>query len=229
MPRTDRRLERVPVTTATELYWDPFDTELDASPHEVWRRLRDEQPVYRNDRYDFWALSRYADVEAAHRDPATFSSAHGTVLELMDSGHKPSGQLIFMDPPEHTTLRSLVSRAFTPKRVTVLEDRIRQLCADMLDPHVGGRGFDYVQDFGAQLPSRVISALVAVPPEDQEAQRQNIDQIFHIEPGVGMINHTSLTAQIALHEYLGGLVDRRTAEPRDDLISALCQAEIVDN
>ncbi len=194
----------------------------------MWRRLRDEQPVYRNDRYDFWALSRYADVEAAHRDPATFSSAHGTVLELMDSGYKPSGQLIFMDPPDHTTLRSLVSRAFTPKRVTVLEDRIRQLCADLLDPHVGSGGFDYVQDFGAQLPSRVISSLVGVPPEDQEAQRRNIDQIFHIEPGVGMINHVSLTAQIALHEYLAGLVDRRTAEPRDDLVSALCQAEIVD-
>jgi cytochrome P450 len=216
------------LTTATELYWDPFDTELDSAPHDVWRRLRDEQPVYRNERFDFWALSRYADVEAAHRDPATFSSAHGTVLELMDSGYKPSGQLIFMDPPEHTTLRSLVSRAFTPRRVTVLEERIRQLCADLLDPHVGSSGFDYVQDFGAQLPSRVISSLVGVPPEDQELQRRNIDQVFHIEPGVGMINHVSLTAQIALHEYLSGLVDRRTAEPQDDLVSALCQAEIVD-
>ena len=67
----------------SDVYWDPFDTEIDTDPYDIWRRLRDEQPVYRNDRHDFWALSRFADVEAAHRDPATYSSAHGTVLEIM--------------------------------------------------------------------------------------------------------------------------------------------------
>ena len=67
----------------TDLYWDPFDTDIDRDPYEIWRRMRDEAPLYRNDRFDFWALSRYDDVEAAHRDPATYSSAHGTVLEMM--------------------------------------------------------------------------------------------------------------------------------------------------
>ena len=209
-----------------DLYWDPFDTDLDDDPHEVWRRLRDEEPVYRNDRYDFWALSRFADVEAAHRDPATFSSARGTVLELMGHDMSGTGQMIFMDPPEHTRLRTLVSRAFTPRRVTLLEDRVRQLCCALLDPHVGGKGFDYVRDFGAQLPSRVISSLVGVPPEDQEEQRRHIDEMFHIEPGVGMVNNISLAAGNALHRYLGTLVDRRTAEPADDLLTALCQAEL---
>ena len=209
-----------------DLYWDPFDTDLDDEPNAVWRRLRDEQPVYRNDRYDFWALSRFADVEAAHRDPATFSSARGTVLELMGPDMSGTGQMIFMDPPEHTRLRTLVSRAFTPRRVTLLEDRVRQLCCDLLDPHVGSSGFDYVKDFGAQLPSRVISSLVGVPPEDQEAQRRNVDLMFHIEPGVGMVNDVSLGAGVALHHYLGGLVDRRVVEPHDDLLTALCQAEL---
>jgi cytochrome P450 len=209
-----------------DLYWDPFDTDLDDEPHEVWRRLRDEQPVYRNDRYDFWALSRFADVEAAHRDPATFSSARGTVLELMGHDMSGTGQMIFMDPPEHTRLRTLVSRAFTPRRVTLLEDRVRELCRDLLDPHVGSEGFDYVQDFGAQLPSRVISSLVGVPPEDQEEQRRHIDEMFHIEPGVGMVNDISLAAGNALHRYLGTLVDRRSVEPQDDLLTALCQAEL---
>ena len=210
----------------SQLYWDPFDTDLDDEPHDVWRRLRDEQPVYRNDRYDFWALSRFADVEAAHRDPATFSSARGTVLELMGHDMSGTGQMIFMDPPEHTRLRTLVSRAFTPRRVTLLEDRVRQLCADLLDRHVGAEGFDYVRDFGAQLPSRVISSLVGVPPEDQEEQRRHIDEMFHIEPGVGMVNDISLAAGNALHRYLGTLVDRRTVEPQDDLLTALCQAEL---
>ena len=224
-----RRLVDGPPMTTAELYWDPFDTELDSAPHDTWRSMRDEQPVYRNDDHDFWALSRFTDVESAHRDPGTFSSARGTVLELMGRDMSATGQMIFMDPPDHTTLRALVSRAFTPRRVAGLERDIRQMCADLLDPLVGQRSFDYVQDFGAQLPSLVISTLVGVPPEDREAQRHNIDQIFHIEPGMGMINDVSLTAQIALHHYLGDLVDRRRAEPRDDLISALCQAEITDD
>jgi cytochrome P450 len=216
------------VTTATELYWDPFDVDLDSAPYAVWRRLRDEQPVYRNDAYDFWALSRFEDVERAHTDPGTFISGRGTVLELMGTTLAAAGLMIFMDPPDHTSLRALVSRAFTPRRVGQLEARIRELCAELLDPHVGSGGFDYVKDFGAHLPSQVISALVGVPDEDREEQRHNIDQVFHIEPGVGMINDVSFQAQIALYEYLTHLVERRTREPQDDLLSALCQAEIAD-
>ncbi len=213
----------------SDLYWDPFDTELDDHPHEVWRRLRDDVPVYRNDRYDFWALSRYADVEAAHRDPATFSSAHGTVLDIMGPDMSSTGLIIFMDPPEHTILRALVSWAFTPRRMAEMENEVREICAELLDPFVGAEGFDYVQDFAAQLPSMVIARLVGVPEEDREEQRRNIDETFHIEPGVGMINDVSLMARIRLNEYLGGLVERRMAEPADDLISGLVVAEITDD
>jgi len=215
-------------TAMSDLYWDPFDTAIDASPYEIWRRMRDEQPVYRNDAHDFWALSRFADVEAASKDPATFISSRGTVLELMDSGVFRTGSMIFMDPPEHTSLRALVSRAFTPRRIGGLEERIRGLCADLLDPHVGSDRFDYITDFGAHLPSLVISALLGVPDDEREQQRQHIDQIFHIEPGVGMVNHTSVTAQIELWQYLETLVTRRLEDPQDDMISALCQAEVDD-
>ncbi len=100
-------------TLPDELYWDPFDTAIDTAPYDTWRRMRDEAPVYRNDRYGFFALSRFADVDVASRDPATFSSAHGTVLELMTADPYPDAPLIFLDPPDHTRLRSLVSRAFT--------------------------------------------------------------------------------------------------------------------
>jgi cytochrome P450 len=212
-----------------ELYWDPFDIDIDTSPYGVWRRMRDEAPVYRNDRYDFWAYSRFADVEDAHRDHQTYSSARGTVLEMMGHDMAASGQIIFMDPPEHTRLRHLVSRAFTPRRVTQLEEHIRLMCAELLDPNVGGSGFDYLQDFGAQLPSRVISRLVGVPPEDQEAQRHVIDQLFHIEPGVGMINDISATASFAVTSYLADLLAKRLDDPRDDMISALGHAEVTDD
>ena len=94
--------------------WDPYDVSIDDDPYAVWARLRDEAPVYRNDPYDFWALSRFADVEAAHRDPGTYSSARGTVLERMGPDMAETGMMIFLDPPEHTSLRSIVSRALTP-------------------------------------------------------------------------------------------------------------------
>ena len=216
-------------SAATDIYWDPFDTDIDTSPYETWRRMRDEAPVYRNDRYGFWAYSRFADVEAAHVDHATYSSAHRTVLEMMDADRDTTGQMIFMDPPDHTRLRSLVSRAFTPRRINALEPRIREICNELLD-EVGGRSsFDYVQDFGAVLPSRVISDLVGVPREEQEAKRHVIDQLFHIEPDVGMINDISATAALTLVLYLRELLEERQADPRDDLLTALVQAEIVDD
>ncbi|MCK9899274.1 cytochrome [Parafrankia colletiae] len=209
-----------------DLYWDPFDKIVDVNPYPVWRRMRDEVPVYRNDKLDFYALSRHKDVDDAHIDPATFSSAHGTVLELMGPEPLHTGQIIFMDPPTHTLLRVLVSRAFTPRRVSALEAHIRQICADLLDPQIGAGGFDFVQDFAAQLPSLVISQLIGVNPEDREEIRQTIDQTFHIEEGKGMINDVSFAAQIKMHTYFSEQIDIRRREPRDDMMTGLAQAEI---
>ena len=128
----------------TELSWDPFDEGLDSEPHGVWRRMRDEAPVYRNERYDFWALSRFDDVAGASREPATFSSARGTVPEMMGSDMSATGQIIFMDPPEHTHLRAHVSRAFTPRQMAKMEQHVRSLCGELLDPLVGAGSFDYI-------------------------------------------------------------------------------------
>ena len=129
-------------TTAGEpLTWDPLDPSFKTDPHPIWRRLRDEAPLYRNETYDFWALSRFDDVMAASLDPRTFSSAHGTVLEHMTE--LPMGgihMMIFMDQPEHTVFRRLVSRAFTVRRVAELEPQIRALCADLLDAQKGKGG-----------------------------------------------------------------------------------------
>ena len=212
--------------TAQDLYWDPFDVDLDTDPYATWKRLRDEAPVYRNDTYDFWALSRFADVEAAHRDPATFVSSHGTVLEMMSAEPTPSGMMIFRDPPEHTRLRLLVSRAFTPRRVTGLEEHIRELCHDLLAPWTGDGEFDFVEDFGAVLPSMVISELLGVPAADRADVKELIDTVFHIEPGVGMINDVSFTARIELHTYLTTLIEARRAAPADDLLSGLVETDL---
>jgi len=210
------------------VYWDPFDVEIDAHPYGVWQRMRDEAPVYRNDRFDFYALSRFADVEAASKNPKVFSSSHGTVLEIMAERPVGGGQMIFMDPPDHTQLRSLVSRAFTPRRMSLLEDEIRRIAAGLLDAQAGEISFDYVQDFAATLPSMVISSLLGVPSADRARVHHLIDTMFHIEPGVGMINDISFSARIELFAYLHVELDARRRQPQDDMLTDLVTAEITD-
>jgi cytochrome P450 len=134
--------------------------------------------------------------------------------------------MIFMDPPQHDSLRALVSRAFTPRRVGALEERVRAVCREHLDPQVGGEGFDYLEDFGAQLPSKIISSLLGVPDADRPRVLELIDTVFYIEPEVGMINDISLGAQIELNAYLQAQLAERRERPRDDLLTALVEAEL---
>jgi cytochrome P450 len=214
------------MTNVGDPYHDPYDTTIDDDPYPVFRRLRDEAPVYYNDQFGFYALSRHADIQAAHLDPRTFRSGYGNVLELIRDEPLDVSYLVMQDPPRHDTQRALVSRAFTPRRVSSLEDHIRDLCAEMLDPHLGGGGFDYVQDFAAQLPSKVISELMGVPAADREEIRRAIDQTFHIEPGVGMINDVATAARQQMNAYLIEQIAERRAVPRDDLMTALVEAEM---
>jgi cytochrome P450 len=212
-----------------ELYWDPIDPALRIDPYPLWRRLRDEAPVYYNDRFDFWTLSRFHDIERAHKDPETFSSSHGTTLEMMAPEPFETGMIIWLDPPKHTILRKLVSRAFTSRRVSMLEDRIREVSARLFDAQIGSGGFDYVQDFSAILPPTIIASLLGVPASDQEPMRHVIDDIFHIEDEIGMMNETSINARTTLNEYLAGQFEDRRSHPADDMFTDLVQAEITDD
>src|SRR5690348_1403126 len=118
---------------ATDVYYDPYDFDIDSDPYPVWRRLRDERPLYYNERYDFYALSRFDDIERASVDWKTYSSAKGTVLELIKSNLElPPGSIIFEDPPLHDTHRALLARVFTPRKVSALEPKIRGFCARSL-------------------------------------------------------------------------------------------------
>jgi len=217
-----------PGTGAAEAppYYDPYDYAIDADPHPVWRRLRDEAPVYRNDELDFYALSRFADVLAASLDHETYSSAYGSVLELMSDSPGQSPMMIWQDPPEHTRLRKLVSRAFSPRRIAALEPRIRAVCRDYLDPFVGAGGFDYVADFGAKLPVMVISSLLGVPEADQDDIREWTDALLHREPGEveGSRRHQEVSEK--LWGYFARYVAERRAQPRDDIMTDLIEAEI---
>jgi cytochrome P450 len=176
---------------SSPLYYDPFDVEIDRDVHSVWRRLRDEAPVWRNDRYGVYVLSRFEDVWNGYHDAATFSSTHGVLPETLDEPAELP-LVIFMDPPEHDWMRKLVSRGFTPRRVSALEDHVSQLVAQYLDPFVGSSGFDYVEQFGALLPPMVIGHLLGVPASERDMVRHWFDEMLHHEDGQPQLSAKAL-------------------------------------
>jgi cytochrome P450 len=212
-------------TDTTDLYYDPYDFEIDADPYPIWARLRDEQPLYHNDRYDFYALSRFADVERGLVDWRTYSSAKGTLLEIIKSGMEiPPGSIIFEDPPNHDLHRGLLSRVFTPRKMNAIEPKVREFCARSLDPLVGAGGFDFIRDLGAQMPMRTIGMLLGIPEQDQEALRDRIDDGLRLEEGtMPQIDYVNDQAG-AFAEY----IDWRAEHPSDDLMTDLLQAEYTD-
>jgi cytochrome P450 len=227
--------------TVTDVYYDPYDPIVDLDPHDIWRRLRDEAPLYRNERLDFYALSRYDDVLTALVDWETYSSGRGTLLELIDPlapdpGNVVEGSpMIFTDPPYHDILRGLVSRTFTPRRMAAMEDRVRALCRRELERVAGSRGFDFVADFAGPIPAMVIGELLGVRAEDHRELGHWADQMMHYDPeletgdtieGMRQLNPTRIEGGTNLVRYLGEAVEERTARPGDDLISGLIQAEI---
>ena len=216
-------------TTEPDLYYDPYDFEIDSDPYPVWKRLRDEAPLYYNERYDFYALSRFEDVEKASVDWRTYISSKGTVLEIIKANIEvPPGSIIFEDPPTHDIHRALLSRVFTPRRVSALEPKIREFCARSLDPLVGSGGFDFISDLGAQMPMRTIGMLLGIPEQDQEAVRDRIDEGLRLEEG-RMPDTTERRSQIEGSNQFADYIDWRIEHPSDDLMTELLQAEFEDH
>ncbi len=149
-------------------------------------------------------------------------------MEMITADPIEMEMMIFMDPPEHTRYRRLVSKAFTPRRMRLLEEDIRALCASLLDDLVGRSSFDYVQDFGARVPAYVIAALLGVPPEDRDTVRGWIDESFHLDPETGMSNDVSAGAMFSFMDYLGATLTDRQKNPRDDMFTDLVNGEIVE-
>jgi cytochrome P450 len=210
----------------SDVYYDPYDVDIATDPYPVFKRLRDEAPLYYNDGYDFYAVSRFEDVEHSFADAKRFISGRGGILELIKANADlPPGTLIFEDPPTHTIHRSLLSRVFTPRRVAALEPKIREFCAHSLDPLVGSGGFDFVADLGAQMPMRVIGMLFGIPEADQAAIREGADATLRTQGGQPMrVSQNPTFGSEMFAEY----IDWRLEHPSDDLMSDLLRAEFED-
>ncbi len=216
-------------TGTTPVEFDPFSDSFFNDPTEMYRRLRDEAPVYFSEKYGFYALSRFADVLAAHRDWEGFSSAHG--IELFSLSKDPEEiaayrQIIMMDPPEHDRFRALVSRVFTPRAVTSLEPMIREVIGGYLDPLRDASSFDAVADFSAPFPVEVISRMLGVPDGERQQIRHWLDASLERAPGQIVPSPENEQAVIEQGMYWHQLTVEKRKNPGDDMLSRLTQVTV---
>jgi cytochrome P450 len=216
----------VTVTAPDGVYYDPYDVQINVDPYLAFRGLREEAPLYYNEQHDFYALSRFADVDRAIVDHETFSSARGAIIELIKANIDiPPGVIIFEDPPIHDVHRKLLARMFTPRKINDLEPKIREFCARSLDPLIGTDRFDFVADLGAQMPMRVISMLLGVPEEYQEAARDLTNAQMRTKAGEPM----KLAADgMNTGEFFAEFIDWRAEHPSDDIMTELLNVEFTD-
>jgi cytochrome P450 len=211
---------------ASDVYFDPFDLAIKADPYEIYRRLRDEAPLYYNERHDFFAVSRFDDVERVLTDQQAFISSKGGTIDVIQAGiDSPPGLFINEDEPQHTKHRRLVSMLFTPKSLSALEPLVRAFCARTLDDLAGADELDFVRDIGAQVPMRVVGMLVGIPEQDQEALRDQFELSMQ-RPHDADEDPFSQIAMFAA--IFGDYVDWRAEHPSDDLMTQLMAMEFED-
>ncbi|AMO59148.1 cytochrome P450 [Mycolicibacterium phlei] len=215
------------VTLAESIEFDPFSDEFFNDPFDKYRLLRDHAPVYRNDKYNFWALSRYEDVAPAMKDHQTYSSAHGVTLDhyIDPNALIPRDVIIMMDPPQHTRMRSLVNKVFTPRAIAKLEGTIRDIItgfAAQVDP----KSFDAVEEFSALFPVEIITTMLGVPPEGRQQIRHWVDGLLEREPGTALSTQASRDAAVTMWGYYYELVQHKRLHPGDDMISRLTEVEV---
>jgi cytochrome P450 len=211
-------------TADAPLDWDPYDYELLRAPFAAFKRLRDEAPLYYNEKHDFYAMSRFADCQEGLSDNATFISGKGVIMEMIKAQlPTPPGFFISEDPPIHTVHRNLLAQAFTAPRMARLEHQIRDFCARTLDPLVGAGRFDLIRDFAAVVPMRVIGMLLGIPEEFQEEVRRQADARLRTEIGKPMEVNPYET-----DELFQQFIALRLKSRSEDLMSELIYTEFED-
>lgn len=215
--------------TSTPVRFDPFSDAYFEDPTEIYARLRDEAPVYFDEEYGFYALSRFEDVVAAHKDWPALSSAHGVDLSTLTKDPELIASfrsIIMMDPPEHERYRALVSRVFTPRAVAGLEPMVREVIVGLLTPFDGPGRFDVVTDFSALFPVEIISTILEVPEGERQQIRHALDLALHRERGEIDPSPEGRRALVQLGAFFYELAQQKRADPGDGMMSRLTQVRI---
>jgi cytochrome P450 len=201
----------------SDFVYDPLSSDLPGRLYDVYRELRDRHPVHHNPQRGFYSLVRHEDVWDSLVDTESYSSF----------GVPPSEGLIpfmiYMDDPRHRQLRALLSRAFTPRRVDALEPGIRQRARQLLDAMAARGGGDFLHEFASQLPSFVIGEMIGLPAEQRPMLLECTEGMIPVVPPAGS-DMAGMAARI--YQVFAGLLEERRREPRDDLMTALVEAEL---
>ena len=211
--------------TKSKLVFDPFSEQFFNGAWETYRRMQEEAPVYYSEEYDFYALTRHEDVAAGLKDFETYSSAYGIDLSMVRSGERPPPSIIFMDPPDHRHMRSLLNKVFTPRAI----QSQKQMVTDKIDKYLGAADpdrFDVVQDLSGPFPVEVITTMLGVPEEQAQQVRHWIDESLTREPGQVEVGESGMQANINTAMLYYDLVKQRRDAPRDDLFTKLVDAEL---
>ncbi|WP_297599586.1 cytochrome P450 [Mycobacterium sp.] len=211
-------------TVSADPYYDPFDFEIDDDPYPVWKRMRDATPLYHNEKFGFYALSRYEDVARELTNWNDYRSGKGTIIEvILNRVEVPPGVILFEDPPIHDAHRRLLSGVFTPRRMAAVEPLAREFCRRALEPLSGADTFDFIADLGAWMPMRTIGYLLGIPEDRQVAIRQSTDRLLELDDGgPGDVAADMLTQSGSMLEEF---IDWRYEHPSDDLMTELVNAE----
>ena len=213
-------------TSTVELYYDPYDPDIDDNPYPVWKRMREEAPLYYNEKFNFYALSRYDDVARELPNWQTYRSGRGTTADILFNNIEvPPGILLFEDPPLHDLHRRLLSRVFTPRRMLAVESLVREFCTSELDPLIGADGFDFIADLGAVLPMRTIGYLLGIPEEHQAKIRDRNGAFIDVANGrePGEVSQKIFEETIVM---FAEFIEYRADHPSDDLMTELLAAEV---
>ena len=214
-------------TNTVDLYYDPFDFDIDDDPYPVWKRMRDEAPLYYNEKYNFYALSRYDDVAQGLHDWETYRSGKGTTMDVIMSGVEvPPGVILFEDPPLHDIHRRVLSKVFTPRRMEAIEPLTRQFCVRALDSLAGASRFDVIGDFGALIPMRTIGYLLGIPEQGQQQIRDNTDASIGLKEG--SFQSVSAATFENAYQLFADYIEWRAEHPSDDVMTQLLNAEVED-
>lgn len=211
----------------TTFVYDPYSDAVRDDPYPIYRALRSDHPCYYNEELDLWVLSRFQDIFEVARDPVTFSSVGAITLQDNDMTAFP--MIITTDPPQHTRLRGLVNRAFTPRRVAQLEPHVREVARELIAEFLPLGTCDFVRDLSGQLPMIVIAELLGIPASDRLQFRIWSNSIVAIDTRSTESMAGAFASMMELMGYLNEVIEERQKDPRDDLLSALLNARDGDN
>lgn len=223
-----------------DIVYDPYNQTINRDPHALWKRMRDEAPLYYNEQYDFYALSRFDDVHSALQNTVDYTSEYGTLIETIDGviagkiprfGQDNMGMMIFTDPPAHDVLRRLVTQHFSPRAVGQYELRARELASQLLDKFVGESTFDIVDEVIRPIPPMMVGEIIGVPEADQAHLGTLVDDALTYDPESGPDEiedglRKGKDSHRKIAEYMAMLVKQRQQKPQNDLVTLLAQAEL---